>query len=199
MKHLYTFFFPFFLLACAGPQVNSGLPIITESDYQSVIEKNTQRSQKYSGLANTLDVQATILNSTVSAGQSDQYARIYQWNAQQWNEDKIKSEQKLAQKSEFFVSFYTPERKHNDLHKNKTLWKIFLDTGSQRYEGKATKVKLLTEEVRRFYPYYTKFTTPYLIEFPVSMKSIEGKDLKLTITGTVGSAQLLFAPVTGLK
>jgi hypothetical protein len=91
-----------------------------------------------------------------------------------------------------FLSLYTPERKHDDLHKNKTLWKIFLDSQGRRYEGKAVKIKLLTNEIQAMYPEHTRFATPYLVTFPVSTKSVDGQPTKLTLTGTVSSVSLDF-------
>lgn len=98
----------------------------------------------------------------------------------------------MKKQTEVFVSFYTPEKKHDDLHKNQTLWKIFLDAGGKRYEGKAQKVKLLTSEVQGLYPFHNRFATPYTITFPVPTTALDGKEAKLTITGSVGSVAVVF-------
>lgn len=173
--------------------IGSNINLISESDYQKVITENTRQKQIYSGLYNTMDLTSTVLNSKVAAAQTDQMARLYIWDANKYTQEKVKADDKVTKETEFFVSFFTPERKHDDLHKNQTLWKIFLDAGGKRYEGKVKKIKLLTEEIQGLYSYHNRFSTPYSVVFPVASRDIENmKDIKLTITGPVGSATLEF-------
>lgn len=184
-----------FTSACTTTKdsIGSNINLISESDYQRIISDNTRQKQIYSGLYNTMDLTATILNSKVSAAQTDQMARLYIWDANKYTQEKVKADDKVTKETEFFVSFFTPERKHDDLHKNQTLWKIFLDAGNKRYEGKVKKIKLLTEEVQGLYSYHNRFSTPYSVVFPIAAREIENlKDIKLTITGPVGSATLEF-------
>lgn len=172
----------------------SNLKLISESDYHQVVKNNSRGQQVYSGLYNAIDMTGVIINTAVAEAQVDQMARIYMWDASKYTQEKVKAEEKIRKESEFFVSFFTPDRKHDDLHKNKTLWKIFLDVDGKRFEGKVTKVKLLTEEIQSIYPFHNRFSTPYLIVFPIVMKQIEGSaSVKLTITGPVGSSTVDFA------
>ena len=143
---------------------------------------------------NVLTFSATMLNSKILQAQLMQKARLYQWDSTTFNNETQKVNTETDKAAQFFISFYTPERKHDDLHKNQTLWKIFLDADGRRYEGKATKIKLLTNEVQALYPDHTRFATPYILTFPVSMKSIENKPVRLTLTGTVASATVEFQP-----
>ena len=110
----------------------------------------------------------------------------------EYKEEKTKAISRHTESTEFFISFFTPEKKHNDLSQNKTLWKIYLDVNGQRYEGKATKVKLLLSEIQSLYPYHNRWSTPYLISFPVATALVENKTATLTITGAVSSPQLIF-------
>lgn len=197
MKFLITFALGvvIFTSACTTTKdsIGSSINLISESDYQKVISENTRQKQIYSGLYNTMDLTATVLNSKVAAAQTDQMARLYIWDANKYTQEKVKADDKVTKETEFFVSFFTPERKHDDLHKNQTLWKIFLDAGGKRYEGKVKKIKLLTEEIQGMYSYHNRFSTPYSVVFPVASRDIENmKDIKLTITGPVGSATLEF-------
>lgn len=180
-------------VSCTTTQdsIGSNINLIPEPEYQKTISENSRQKQIYSGLYNTMDLTATILNSKVSQAQTDQMARLYIWDENKYTQEKLKAEEKLTKETEYFVSFYTPERKHDDLHKNQTLWKIFLDAGGKRYEGKAKKIKLLTEELQGIYKYHNRFATPYSVIFPVPVKQIENaQGIKLTITGPVGSATL---------
>lgn len=172
------------------------LKLISESDYHTIIEENSYHKQLYSGFYNDMDLTGAILNSKVSNAQVDQLARLYQWDEAKYTQEKIKSDDKLKKETEFFVSFFTPEKKHDDLHKNKTLWKIFLDVDGKRFEGKVTKIKLVTEEIQGLYPFHNRFSTPYSIIFPISMKSIETSDkIRLTITGPVASVSLDYGKI----
>lgn len=188
-----TMFGFLFLAACATREVTpSGLNLMSESVYQATVEKYSDTIEVYDGLNNTITIKGTILNSQVAMAQLDQNARLFLWDQTKFAEEKKKTEDNLKKEISIFVSFYTPTRKHDDLHKSKTLWKIFLDAEGRRFEGKATKIKLLTEEVRRLYWYHGRFTTPYTLTFQVPAALVERTTSKLTITGPVGSASLNF-------
>ncbi|MFM6930161.1 MAG: hypothetical protein ACKOX6_16945 [Bdellovibrio sp.] len=183
------------LSACASYEITpSGRTLRTEDQYFEIVDRNSDRATKYSGLYNTLEIQGTLLNSEVSQAQMDQLARFYLWDEAHFQTEKAKREEKLNRETEVFLSFFTPERKNDDLAKNATLWKTFLDVDGRRYEGKVTKLKAALAELSSLYPYHNRFYTPYSMIFPVSVKSIEGKSIKLTVTGPVGSGTLVFQP-----
>lgn len=188
----------FLFVGCSTTNSSSAkLKLISESDYQMILEANTQRKQVYSGLYNIMDLTTTLLTSKVVDAQNDQFARLYLWDENKYSQEKAKSLDKISKETEVFVSFFTPERKHDDLHKNQTLWKVFMDLSnngeSKRIEGKVKKIKLLTEEIQGFYPYHNRFATPYTITFPISIKQVESyTEVNLTITGPIGSATVNF-------
>lgn len=178
---------------CAHDSTNQDrMKLMDESEIQDRVEAGSEKVQVYSGLYNTVSMSGTLLNSRVGEALLNQQARMYQWDEGKMTAEKIKADEKSKLQTEVFLSFYTPENKHNDLHKNLTLWKIFLDADGKRYEGKATKIKLLPSEIKSLYPHHSRFATPYMISFPVSTKSMESKPSVLTVTGPVGSAQLKF-------
>ncbi len=197
MKLLILFFLCWALESCTTkPLPTFNLRLISEPDYVQIVKRNERHEQIYSGLYNAIDQTGAIINSEVSEAQVDQQARVFMWDENKYTQEKIKAEEKLRKESEFFVSFFTPDRKHDDLNKNKTLWKIFLDVDGKRFEAKVTKIKLLTEEVQSLYPFHNRFSTPYLMVFPVPMKQIEkSASIKLTITGPVGSTTLDYAKI----
>ncbi|WP_295899430.1 hypothetical protein [uncultured Bdellovibrio sp.] len=193
MKYLLGLFLV--LTACASYEVTpAGHTMPTTGDYMSIIEKHSDKVRRYSGFYNTLDMEATVINSEVAAAQLQQGAMLYQWDEKRFAEEKTNYENRLSKETEVFLSFYTPERKNDDLFKANTMWKIFLDVDGKRYEGKAKKIKLQLAEIEGLYPYHNRFYTPYSVIFPVPMRSIEGKPLKMTITGAVGSGVLEFKP-----
>ena len=179
------------LLSCATRlPTPPGVPEISVSNYEKVVHDKTQKIEIYDGLYNRLTVQATWLDSLLTESTLSHNARLSQWSEQKYKEERSKKVGKNAESTEFFVSLYTPERKHADLSHNKNLWKIFLDVDGQRYEGKATKIKLLLSEIQALYPQHNRWSVPYFVSFPVATSLVENKSATLTFTGAVGSAQL---------
>lgn len=181
----------FLIAGCASYEITqSGRSIRTEDQYFSIVDKNTDRTTKYSGLYNLLEMQAVMMNSELMDAQVDQLTRFYLWEDAKIQEEKGKREARLNKETEFFLSFYTPNSKNDDLQKDTTLWKTFLDVDGRRYQGKVTKIKSPLAELVSLYPTHNRFFTPYSLTFPVAMKSIEGKEMTLTVTGPVGSGTL---------
>lgn len=193
MKYLFSLFL--LLTSCASYEVTpAGVGVRTSGNYMDTLEKYTDKVRSYSGFYNTLDAEGTLLNSAVAQAQLERQADLYQWEEKRFAEEKEKFEARLSKETEIFLSFFTPDRKNDDLFKAKTMWKIFLDVDGRRYEGKAAKIKLQVVEIQGLYPFHNRFYTPYSITFPVPMRSLEGKPLKLTLTGPVGSGTLEFNP-----
>lgn len=181
------------LTGCASAYTNPNLQDLRpESEYLRAVEKYSDKKQVYDGLYQTMELSATMLNTEVSHLQLDQYARIYQWSADYYKTRKSEVETTLSKQTDIHLGFFVPERKHDDLHKAKTLWRIFLDVGGKRYEGKAEKIKTITADVSSLYPYHSRFYTPYRITFPVPTSVTESADSKVTFTGPVGSTSLSF-------
>lgn len=182
--------------SCRTPlKAQNGVPDISTSDYEKAISDKTKKIEVYDGLYNILTVQATWLDSKVADASLSQNARLQQWNEALYKEEREKRINKNAQSTDFFVSIYTPERKHSDLRRGTNLWKIYLEVDGQRYEGKASKVRLLLTEIQALYPYHNRWSTPYIVTFPVATGLIEGKNTTLTLTGAVGAAQLKYTPL----
>lgn len=175
------------------------LKLSDENDYYKAVKTFSDRKQIYDGFYNTLDLSMVFLNTPVSRLQLDQNARIYQWNEDTYTNEKAKNEDRLAKQSDFFLSLYTPDSKNNDLNKLKTLWKVFLDAGGRRYEAKIVKIKTLPSETLTLYPNYNRFSTPYKVTFPVPISLVENAESKVTLTGPVGSAQLVFKNADSLN
>ena len=194
MKYFFLLISFTFLIGCQTTYNNPNLTLSAESDYYSAVRKATQRKQIYDGLHAAFEYHATLLNTEVSRLQVDQNARIYQWNEIQYSSEKSKRETELATFTTIFFSFYVPDRKLDDLNKTKTLWKIFLDAGGKRYEGKVEKVKTLAAEVLALYPHFNRFSTPYKITFSIPTSIAESTETKFTLTGPAGSSSVDFKP-----
>ncbi len=174
----------------------AGVPEVSISDYENLVNEKTQKIEVYDGFYNRLTVQATWLDTKLSNSYLSHNARLSQWNEAKYKEEHTKRINKNAESTEFFVSIYTPERKHSDLVGSKNLWKIYLDVNGQRLEGKATKVKSLLTEIQAMYPHHNRWSTPYIVSFPIATSIAESKEATLTFTGAVGSAQLNYKTTT---
>ena len=191
LVRLVTFSFIIFIFSCATrlptPQ---GIPEVSVANYERAVSDKTKKVEVYDGLYNKLTVQATWLDSLVTEYTLSHNARLLQWQEPKYREERTKKVSKNAESSEFFVSFFTPERKYADLSSGRNLWKIYLDVNGQRYEGKATKIKLSLSEVQALYPYHNRWSVPYSVTFPVATSLVENKSATLVFTGTVGSAEI---------
>ena len=193
MKNIFLFLAASLTLSCATRlKTQAGIPEVSVSDYQSMVTTQTRKVEVYDGLYNILTIQATWLDSKLTEGSLSHAARLSQWNEQIYKDEREKRVKENAESTRFFVSFFTPERKHSDLARTKNLWKIFLEIDGQRYEGKAIKVKQLYSEIQVMYPQHNRWSYPYMISFPVATALVENKAAVLTFTGAVGSAQLTF-------
>ena len=179
--------------SCVTPYQNPNLPtLIPESQYNSLTDQYSVNKKIYDGFAQTMEVSATLLNTAVSKAQLDQKARIYQWTSEQYNSHQSELQASLAKETKVFFDFFVPERRHDDLNKGKTLWRVFLDAGGKRYEGKAEKLKTIVADVQSLYPTHNRFFTPYIVTFPGPTSTIESGESKLTLTGPVGSTTIEF-------
>ncbi len=92
------------------------------------------------------------------------------------------------------MRFFSPDHEYDDLHKGKTIWKVYLDFGGSRFEGKVKKMSDKYVELQNIFPHLDRFSTPYEITFNVPMSTIEGGPSKVTLTSSLGSAEFKFPP-----
>lgn len=195
------------LLALVGCASNGSSPLRSPSNpeirvprnHVEVIEANSSGDSDFSGLYNTFEIKATILNSQVRDALTARQAEYYQWDHAQTDSDRDRQLQENSSEADVFMSFSTPIRKNDNLADKKTIWRVFLEADGHRYQGTVKKDRRLLTEIQALFPYHTRWNTPYLLSFPVSMSAIESNLIKLTITGPAGSRTLEFRPVIGHK
>jgi hypothetical protein len=191
------FLSPFALLTgCATSLQNPNLPnLVPQSQYEATVKKYTKKTQVYDGLTQIMEFTGVLLNSKVAREQADQSARIFQMDETQYSNKKSEVESGLAKNTQVFVSFYSPDRKYDDLARASTIWRVFLDAGGKRYTGKVEKMKTVFADVASLYPGHTRFHSPYRVTFPVATSMVENGLSKLTLTGPAGSAFVEFKAV----
>lgn len=186
-----------FICSCqSAEKTNSSIIQFSNSEYVDVIENYTALAQEYDGLQNTLEFHATLLNSRVIEAQTLRKASMLQWDKTKYDQELTSRNAKSKETTEIFVSFFTPERKNNDLSRSETLWKTFLINKDGRYEGKVEKVSLLNSEIQSLYPLHNRWSNAYIVRFPTGVTSIENTDLEFVITGPVGNKSVHFKTLT---
>lgn len=181
-----------FIGGCAtSPNINSKFHH-DQSDYEQIMYKHTQTIEKLQGLYNVFSVAVTELTSQVQMLQLNKRANDYQWSDKQFDDERTKTLDNLRKESKFFLSFFTPKRKHDDLDLGSSIWRIYLDHDGKRYSGTIQKYSGVFEEIRSYYPAHSQWATAYTVTFPVPMSLVEGANVNLTITGPLGNATLVF-------
>ena len=193
MKQLVLVLSFLFVAACATrlPLI-AGVKDISSGEYSSLVEAKTQKSEVYDGLYNKLTVQLTRVDAEMTENILAYSAKLSQWSEAVYQDEKSKMISNHSTQTEFFLSFFVPEKKHDNLNIKKTTWKVYLDVNGQRYEGIAVKNKSLFLDLEAIYPHHNRWSTAYTLTFPVSTASTEGKNLTVTITGPIASTQVKF-------
>ena len=165
---------------------------INEESYSALIDKNSDGQSEYNGFHNNFEFRGTLLNSEVHEAMVKRQGDYYQWEEEKLSSEREKATQEMSSTTRVHISFFTPERKNDNLTGLKTIWRVFLDAGGQRYVGSVKKVHRLLAELQVLYPYHTRWTTPYIFEFPVPTSVIEGQNSTLTVTGPLGTRTINF-------
>ncbi|MCX7977652.1 MAG: hypothetical protein N2578_01475 [Bdellovibrionaceae bacterium] len=192
IKKVFLYFIGFMTAACSSSSetLPSGLRLRSETESRQVIESMTRKEEKYSGLYNTVTLSATLQTSDVLAALDELRARQGLWDATKFAEERQKTLEESRKKTEIFMSFYTPERKHDNLTKSDTRWQIFLDNGGRRYKASVKRLRQEPAEIAALFPHHTRFATPYILTFDVPVTQVETSESKLTVTGPIDSVTL---------
>ncbi|MES2801566.1 MAG: hypothetical protein V4654_03660 [Bdellovibrionota bacterium] len=193
MKNILLLILSFIVLSCVHRlPTPEGIKDISTSEYEDLVESKTKKTEVYDGLYNKLTVQTTRLDADMSENLVAYQAKLGQWSLEKYKEEKAKIIAKHSDGTEVFMSFFTPERKHDDLSSKRTTWKVYLEVSGQRYEGKITKIKALQLDLESIYPHHNRWSSPYSVVFPVSTPSTDGKPVTITVTGPLATTQLVY-------
>jgi hypothetical protein len=185
---------PFFLVSCANQPVavDNGVPPLPAEEYEALIQNHTAHTNQFAGVYQTFQADMTILTSDVRTASLRQRAFFLQWDNKQYLAEREKMMQENAAYAKFFLRFYSPEHDYDDLHKGKTIWKVYLDVSGQRFEGKVRKLTEKFVELKTLYPHLDRFSTPYEVTFSVPMSTVETGGNKVTLTSSLGTAEFVF-------
>ncbi|HVK59959.1 MAG TPA: hypothetical protein VM432_00355 [Bdellovibrionales bacterium] len=175
--------------------VAEGTAVRIERPYDQSIEEFSAGDSEYTGFYNNFEFKATLLNSAIRERTFKRQSEYFQWNEDKQASERAKYTQELSSGTEIFVSFFTPDRKNDNLAEDKPIWKVYLDVGGSRYEGKVKRIRTLLVELQSLYPYHTRWNTPYMFSFSVPTTAIESQPSKLTITGPLGTREVSFPAI----
>lgn len=187
MKSIWLLPLFFLITSCATHPHSEG-----RDEFIEQIEKHSAGDKQFSGVYEQFEFKATLLNERVSRLLHERLKLYYDWS-------QTESEQKLQErlsgiqdKTKLWLSFFTPDRKDDNLANTNTIWKIYLVANGQRYEGVVTKANLNYSEAQALFHYHNRWATPYQVEFPIPSRQIEGTSPQLIITGPLGRREVYF-------
>jgi hypothetical protein len=172
-----------------------GTAVKTGKTYELGIEEYSAGDSEYTGFYNNFEFKATILNTPIRNLTFEKQSAYYQWDEAKRSSEKAKMEQEVSSETKVFCSFFTPDRKNDNLTDIKSIWRVYLDVGGTRYQADVHHVRTLLAELQSLYPYHTRWNTPYMFHFKVPTSAIEGQPSRLTITGPLGTRVIDFKAV----
>ena len=155
-------------------------------EYHRIIENHTAGDKQFSGLYHNFEFRGTILTQEVSQAIHHRMGRFYDWSEKEAQEKLHQRMGELAESTKVWLSFFTPERRNDNMAHKKSIWKIYLYVNGKRYEGRARKANMNFEEAKALFAYHSRWATPYFLEFPLPTALIQGVSLRLVITGPMG-------------
>jgi len=165
----------------------------SKENYQRLLGKNSRGEEKYNGLYNIYHINMTILTPQICSAQSDILAEYFQWDGDQQNEYKTESTKHMTSKTKVFISFFTPNHKHNDLNRGETsVWKVYLKVDGTRYTAKISKDKHNYTHLKTLYPYHSQFNNAYIATFDLPTDKVQSGNPEITLTGSLGGSRLKF-------
>ena len=183
------------LMACASSPEPSPTFSMSEDQYTDVAENYSAHTQKYDGPYNVLEVNATLMNTHVIEAQTLRQASVFQWSKPKYQKALEEKQNASKEKTEVFISFFTPDKKSGDLTRTNTLWTILLKVDDKEFAGIPKKLSSLPVEISSLYPNHNRWSNPYIVTFDVPVNQIEKSTSELVLTGPVGAASLTFPAI----
>lgn len=183
-----------FLLAGCG-----GAKPLPEQDYFDVLSKWTRSVKVFDGLDAKIYMTATYKDNAFISAYVKRYVKAFKIDD---SYAAVLYERELSEAdryNEFFISVYTPEDAWNDLARQNSIWRLYLEdgTGVRLAPLSISQVDKGDPLLREFFPYMDMWSTAYRIKFPKysdtgsePVPNASTKHLKLIVTGIMGEGTL---------
>ena len=199
MTKAILFLMPVLILAACATTSHEATPVSdgdtqveVSKNYDAYIERYSAGDVEYAGLYNNFEFKATLLNSDIRKGLVYKRGHYFELSDAQISVEREKMNQEMASETKVVMAFFTPSPKNDNLTDDKAIWRIYLEAGGHRYEGKPKRMRMVLAELQALYPYMTRWATPYEVTFPVPTSAIESTPSKYTVTGPLGSRDVNF-------
>ena len=170
----------------------STFPFSGQGEYRSAIAEKSAGDRQFAGLDHKFEFRATVLDDEVLTLINNRLATFYSWDASTQQKMLQKEQEKSAGKTRLFMSFYTANSRNDNLSNKKSIWKVYLHSGGQRFEGKVKKARFNLSEATATYPYHNRWSTPYYVEFPTETATLDRQNLAFEISGPLGNRKVQF-------
>lgn len=167
---------------------------LNSHNFAALIDQNTRHDQQYDGFYNKFEIYATFLNSNVQSAILQKKSEALNWDAKQAQTEREKLFQENSNQTKFAVSFFVPSVRLNDLHKKASIWRVYLDVGGKRYEGRVLKRNGKLEDIQTLFNYHSRWSVAYDIIFDIPLSGVEGQNapVNFVLTSTQGAIYLKF-------
>ncbi len=170
--------------------------------YKSVLKYATKKIDvyNYNNLSTVMFLRATYFDKTFDYAYTKKYSEYYLLDKKAFKRKLNKLYRRSNKYVKFFISVYTPNIRNNNFSSNRSIWLIYL-SNNKKESVLPIKIKPAEQKgalLEHFFPYITKWSKQYIVEFPryydkkkkELMVTKKTKWLKLTITGVKGRAIL---------
>lgn len=161
-------------------------------NYKRILKEWTRDDESYSwdGFEARLVWYATYFSSDFREAKVDRYAKLYQLTEDEVDQMKTKEMAENEKYDCFFVSIYAGSRVHPDIGKNRSLWKLVLETS----EGYIVEPEIWEEipkdqVTRTLFPYIDRWSRLFEVKFPKRINSSTAR-AKLKMVGVPADSML---------
>lgn len=165
-----------------------------DDSYTSTFDRFTEIDRTHSEFLPVMVAHATFWNSSVR--ESYIRERVGRFRLNEAEEKKI-ALQELQENETYFVfivSAAAQESEWNDLDRNKSIWRVTLESEDSKIQINPERIEAISqkdEQSRFFYKYMDNFSRTYRIRFPREKLRAE-ENLILHITGVRGDLEFSF-------
>jgi hypothetical protein len=181
---------------CASgvPTRRAPVPSPESGDWGLLRDASSRRVSLYDGFVHRANASATWFSPRVREAGVRRQAEWERKNQAEIEEAVVTARADALLGEEFLVSFYTAEKRANDLDASRSIWHLELDDGETRVPAFEIIGFPTDATIRQLFPYVDPFEVVYRVRFRWTGAPLDGRPFKLLISGGLGSLVLDFGP-----
>jgi len=187
------------LLLAAGcasgvPFNRAPTPAPNAGDWGKARDDASRRGNLYDGFVHRANASATWFSPVVRELGARRLAEWQGKNVEETEQLVAKAKADAALGEEFVVSFFSAERRTNDLDAPHSVWHLELDDGETRVPAYQVVAVPTDATIRQLFSYVDPFEVVYRVRFRWTGPSLVGRPFTLRISGGLGAVVLDFGP-----